>query len=214
MVKQGVPGYLFFGVLRAPKNFDVWAQDIRGKKKMRIFMRFLLTIYILVILFVSVIVLGCSWGLIQIDYPNMWLNLLYKDNFTILMVSIIVITIILLSLLLMFYGLRKRKPKSALIKNTGLGGVFISVSAIEEMAMRHIATHEAIRNVKASIKIRDSKANISAKIAIAEGANIPEVMLSLQTSLKEHIEVLAGIQVNKILLLVEKTSQVAKARVE
>ena len=56
--------------------------------------------------------------------------------------------------------------------------------------------------------------NISAKMAIAEGANIPEILLSLQTSLKEHIELLAGIEVNKILLLVEKTSQVVKARVE
>jgi uncharacterized alkaline shock family protein YloU len=181
---------------------------------MRILMRFLLTIYILVVLFVSVVVLGCAWEIINDYQPQSWLSLLYSDNLTKIIVSIIVIAVILLSLLLMFYGIRRKKPKSALIKNTGLGGVFISVSAIEEMAMRHIASHEAVRNVKASIKIRDSKANISAKIAIAEGSNIPEVLTSLQASLKEDIEVLAGIQVNKILLLVEKTSQVAKARVE
>lgn len=181
---------------------------------MRIFMRFLLTVYILIILFASVVVLGCAWGIINVADPQTWLALLYADNFTKLMTSIIVIAIILLSLLLMFYGIRRKKPKSALIKSTGLGGVFISINAIEEMAMRHIASHEAVRNVKTSIKIRDSKANITAKIAIAEGTNIPEVLLSLQTSLKEHIEVLAGIEVNKIHLLVEKTSQVAKARVE
>lgn len=181
---------------------------------MRILMRFLLTIYILVILFASVVILGCTWGIISGFQANSWLNSLYSDSFTQLMTSIIVIAIIILSLLLMFYGIRKKRPQSALIKNTGLGGVFISISAIEEMATRHIASHEAVRNVKASIKIRDSKANISARIAIAEGTNIPEVLLSLQTSLKEHIEVLAGIQVNKIRLLVEKTSQVAKARVE
>lgn len=181
---------------------------------MRILMRFLLTVYILVILFVSAVILACAWGIINVANPEYWIVLLYGDNFTRLMVSIVVIAIIILSFLLMFYGIRRNKPKSALIKNTGLGGVFISVNAIEEMAMRHIASHEAIRNVKTTIKIRDSKANISAKIAIAEGTNIPELLLSLQTSLKEHIEVLAGIQVNKILLLVEKTSQVAKARVE
>lgn len=181
---------------------------------MRIFMRFLLTIYILLVLVVSVMTLGMAWGIINVAWPQFWVSQLYGDSFVRLAVSIVVVTVVLLSLLLMFYGIRKRKPKSALIKNTGLGAVFISISAIEEMTMRHIASHEAVRNVKAAINIRDSKANITARLAIAEGANIPEVLLSLQTSLKEHIEVLAGIQVNKITLLVEKTSQVVKARVE
>ena len=181
---------------------------------MRIFMRFLLTIYILLVLFVSVVTLGMAWGLINIEWPQFWVAQLYGDSVVRLAVSIIVVTVVLLSFLLMFYGMRKRKPKSALIKTTGRGAVFISISAIEEMAMRHIAAHEAVRNVKASIRIKDAKANIVARIAIAEGANIPEILLSLQTSLKEHIEVLAGIEVNKITLLVEKTSQVVKARVE
>ncbi len=181
---------------------------------MRIFMRFLLTIYILVVFFVSVVVLVCTWGIIDKNQPLSWLDSLYGNSFAQLIASIIVIAVIILSLLLMFYGIRRKKPQSALIKNTGLGGIYISINAVEEMAMRHIASNEAVRNVKAHIKIRDSKANISARIAIAEGTNIPEVLLSLQTSLKEHIEVLAGIEVNKIRLLVEKTSQIAKARVE
>ncbi|HEX3074877.1 MAG TPA: alkaline shock response membrane anchor protein AmaP, partial [Ignavibacteriales bacterium] len=139
---------------------------------MRIFMRFLLTLYILLVLFVSVMVLGAAWGLIDISWPQFWISQLYNDSIVRLAVSIIVITVVLLSLLLMFYGIRKRKPKSALIKNTGLGAVFISISAIEEMTMRHIATNEAVRNVKATINIKDAKANILAKLAVAEGANI------------------------------------------
>jgi uncharacterized alkaline shock family protein YloU len=177
-------------------------------------MRFLLTIYILVVLFISVMALGLAWGFIGIENPQYWLTLLYSDSLTRVVVSVIVVVIVLMSLMLMFYGIRKRKPKSAMIRNTGLGAVFISINAIEEMTMRHMTAHEAVRNVKASISIKDSKANISARLALAEGSNIPEVLLSLQTSLKEHIEVLSGIEVNKILLLVEKTSQVVKARVE
>jgi uncharacterized alkaline shock family protein YloU len=177
-------------------------------------MRFLLTIYILAVLFISAMALGLVWGFIDQIHPQYWLSLLYADSLARLVVSIIVVVIILLSLMLMFYGIRKRKPKSALIKNSGLGAVFISINAIEEMAMRHMATNEAVRNVKASISIKDSKANISARLSLSEGTNMPEVLVSLQTSLKEHIEVLSGIEVNKILLLVEKTSQAVKARVE
>lgn len=181
---------------------------------MRIFMRFLLTIYLLAVIFVSGIVLACDWGIIQSAFPQNWLSLLYSDGTTRFVAAVVCILIIILSFMLMFYGVRKRKPKTALIKSTSAGTIFISVNAIEEMAVRHIASNGAIKNVKASIKIRDSKVNILAKLAIAEGANIPELLLSLQTSLKEHIEVLAGIPVNKITMLVEKTSQVVKARVE
>lgn len=181
---------------------------------MRIFMRFLLTIYLLAVIFVAAVVLACNWGIIQAAVPQSWLSLLNSDNLTRFVVSAVCIIIVVLSFMLMFYGIRKRKPKSALIKSTGTGTISISVSAIEEMAMRHISLNGAVKNVRASIKIRDAKADISAKLAIAEGANIPELLLSLQTSLKEHIEVLAGIPVNKITMLVEKTSQIVKARVE
>jgi uncharacterized alkaline shock family protein YloU len=181
---------------------------------MRIFMRFLLTIYLIAVLFVTCVVVACCWGIISIELPQYWLSLLYNDYFTRVIASAAGIVIVIVSFSLMFYGIRKRKPKSTLVKNTGMGSILITISALEDMAVRHIASNEAIKNVKASVKIKDSKANIHARIAIAEGANIPEVLQSLQISLKEHIEILAGIQVNKILMLVEKTSQVVKARVE
>lgn len=181
---------------------------------MRIFMRFLLTIYILAVLFITCVALACCWGFIQIGYPQGWLSLLYGNYINQIIVSVICIVVIIVSFSLMFFGIRRRKPKSTIIRNTGMGTIFISISALEEMAVRHISSNAAIRGVKASVMIKDSKANITAKISISEGANIPEVLQSLQVSLKEHIEVLAGIQVNKITMLVEKTSQVVKNRVE
>lgn len=181
---------------------------------MRIFMRILLTLYILFVLFIAGMTLVCTWGLIPAAYPQYWLELLYSNGLVRLVVSAVCIVVIVLSIALMFSGVRRRKPKTALIKDTGNGAVSISLSAIEEMATRHIAAHEAVRNVRTTVSIKDSKANISAKLALTDGSNIPEVLLSLQTSLKAHIELLAGIEVNKILLLVEKTSQTVKARVE
>ncbi|MGI5849717.1 MAG: alkaline shock response membrane anchor protein AmaP [Christensenellales bacterium] len=181
---------------------------------MRIFMRFLLTIYILFVLFIAGVTLACTWGLIEYVHPQYWMSLLYDNSTVRIIISIIGVAVIVLSIALMFSGIRKRGPKSALIKSTLGGTISISVSAIEEMAMRHVAAHESIRSVKVTSNVKDSKINISAKLAVAEGSNIPDILLSLQTSLKEHIELLAGIQVNKITLLVEKTSQVVKARVE
>lgn len=181
---------------------------------MRIFMRILLTLYILCVLFIAGAVLAMAWGIIEIAHPSYWLTMLYENSGVQIIVSVISIAIVIVSFLLMFSGVRRRKPKSALIQATGNGQISIALSAIEEMAIKHIAVNSAIRSVRASVAVRDSKVDISAKMAVAEGTNIPEVLLSLQTSLKEHIELLCGIEVNKILLLVEKTTQVVKARVE
>ena len=182
--------------------------------KMRIFMRILLTLYILFVLFISGAVLACAWGIIDAVHPAYWLDMLYGDALARFIVSVIFIAVIILSISLMFSGIKKRKPRSTLINQTGNGTISISLSALEEMATRHIVVNESVRSVKASVSVKDSKVNINAKLAVAEGTHIPDILLSLQTSLKENIELLSGIEVNKILLLVEKTSQVAKARVE
>ena len=181
---------------------------------MRILMRFLLTIYLLFMLFISGVMLACTWGLINVSYPQYWLSMLYGNATVQIVVSIIGVVLILLGIMLIFSGIRKRGPKSAVIKTTQSGTISVSLSALEEMATRHVAAHEAVRNARVTSSVKDAKLNISAKLSIADGSNIPEVLSSLQTSLKEHIELLTGIEVNKIQLLVEKTSQVAKARVE
>lgn len=181
---------------------------------MRIFMRFLLTVYLLAIIIISGVVLACDWNIIQTDFPQYWISLLYTDSITRFLVSVIGVLLIIISITLMFYGIRKRKPKTTLIKDTGLGAISISLSAVEEMAARHITSNKFIKSAKVFVRIKDMKADFTAKLSITEGANIPEVLSSLQTSLKENIEVLSGVVVNTVLMEVEKTSQIVKSRVE
>ncbi len=181
---------------------------------MRIFMRILLTLYILFVLFIAGVTLCCAWGIISIDYPSWWLEQLYGSTAVIWIVSVIGVAVVIVSFMLMFSGIRRRKPKAANIRHTDKGAISITVTALEEMSMRFIAAHDAVRTVKATVIVRDSKLIVNARLALAEGTNIPEVLQELQTGLKAHIELLAGIEVNKIILLVEKTTQVVKARVE
>jgi len=181
---------------------------------MRIFMRIVLTLYILFVMIVAGVTLACTWWFIAKDFPVAWLDMLYADPMVRLVVSIIGIAVVIISLMLMFSGIRKRKPKSAFIVDTGSGAVSITISALEEMATRHMLANDSVRTVKAAVAVRDGKVNIVGRMAVAEGTNIPATLTGLQKSLKEHIETLSGIAVNKISLLVEKTSQIAKARVE
>jgi hypothetical protein len=181
---------------------------------MRIFMRIVLTLYILCVMIIAGITLACAWWFIEDIHPAYWLDMLYTDATVRLVVSVIGIAVIIISIALMFSGIRKRRPKTAFIADTGSGAVLITINALEEMAIRHMLENSAVRTVKATVKVRDAKAGITGRLAVAEGTNIPETLITLQKSLKEHIELLAGIKVGKISLLVEKTSQIAKARVE
>ena len=177
-------------------------------------MRFLLTLYILFVLFVAGVALLCTWGLIHNVYPEQWLSALYTNTAVQIVISVIGVVVILLSIVLMFSGIRKQKQKTALINSTANGNISISLNAIEEMAVRHMMENPAIRIVKAGVVSKDAKVSISARVSISEDTNIPETLLAMQTSLKSHIELLAGIEVSKITLLVDKTSHVVKARVE
>lgn len=182
--------------------------------KMRLFLRFLLTLYVLVVLFVIGVTLLCVWGLIERIHPQYWIEMLYENNTVFWAVSLGGIAIMLLSITLLFSGLRKRRTKTAKIRTTESGAISISLSALEEMATRYIAADAAIRSVKAFVECKDGKLKIKAVLSVSEGTNIPDVLSALQNGLKAHIELLAGIEVYKIKLLVEKTAQVIKARVE
>jgi len=181
---------------------------------MRIFMRILLTLYLLFFIAIAGVVLCCAFGLISMDYPSWWLKLVYTDLSVRWLVSFIAVIIIIVSFVLMFSGIRRRKPRAALVRMTEGGAISISISALEEMVTRYIAANEAVRTVRATATVRDSRLNVQANLSVAEGTNIPETLQAIQTGLKSHVETLSGIEVNKIMLLVEKTTQVVKARVE
>lgn len=181
---------------------------------MRLMIRLLFTLYILFVLFIIGVVLGCVWGLIDQAHPQFWLKALYEDPAVFWAVSIGGVVIAILSFVLMFSGSRKRKPKTAYVSTTDSGMIAVTLSALEEMTTRFISANEAVRSVKASASVRDSKLIIRANMTVAEDTNIPEALKALQDGLKAHLETLSGIEVGRILLLVEKTAQTVKARVE
>ena len=181
---------------------------------MRIIMRMLLTLYILFVLFIVGVTLACAWGFIDAIHPQYWLKLLYENAVVWWIVSIIGVLVVVLSFMLMFSGIRKRKPKTATISMGDGGAINITLNAIEEMATRHIAADAAVRSVLVRAVPKEGKINIAAQLTVTEGTCIPDVLKALQVSLKAHIETLSGIEVGKITLFVEKTAQLIKARVE
>ncbi len=181
---------------------------------MRIFIRVLLTLYIIFMLCIAVVTMLSAWNVIGVDYTQGWLDTLYSSGWAKIIVTIIAIIVIIVSFMLMFARTRKKEPKSALITSTETGSISISLSAVEDMATKHMLKNDAVKGAKVSVSVKDAKIDLTCKLTVTEGTNIPEVLSSLQVSTKQEVETYAGVEVGKISVLVERTMHVVKARVE
>lgn len=178
--------------------------------RIRIFLRILLTFYILVFIFISGIVLACTWGLINQIHPLYWVNLLYNNTVVKIVTSAICTVILLMSLKFMFTGARERKIKTKILRESEAGTIRLSVLALQDMVNRYVTEIGDIRNYKTKIVTTEKGINIELSLAVLPGTNIPELTASLQTGIKDNIETLSGIGVGNINILVTDTSLTGK----
>jgi hypothetical protein len=178
--------------------------------RIRIFLRILLTIYILAFIFISGVVLACAWGIIDIIHPQYWLGMLYANIVVKIIASAIAALIIVLSLKFMFTGARERKIKTKTLRVSETGSIKISILALQDMVNRYVTEINEIRNYKTKILVTDKGINIEISMAVLPGTNIPELTATLQTGIKDNIETLSGIGVGNTDILITDTSLTGK----
>ena len=70
------------------------------------------------------------------------------------------------------------------------------------------------REVKSSVGLAENGVRIRLRLSLMPEAVIPEVSAQLQSTLKDYIETLSGINVKEILVYVEDMANLPKPRVE
>jgi hypothetical protein len=178
--------------------------------RIRIFLRILLTLYILSFLFIAGIVVCCAWNLIDKANPIYWVDLLYGDTVVKIVASIIAAVIIVMSLKFIFTGSREKKIKTKTLKESESGSIRVSVMALQDMVNRYVMESKEVRNHKASIITNEKGIDIDLRLAVVPGTNIPELTSALQSGLKDNIETYSGIFVNNVDILVDDTSLAGK----
>ena len=136
-------------------------------------------------------------------------NLLYT---ALVIVAALLVAIICIKLL--FSGTAPKTPQNALIKTTENGAVRISISALDAMAQKHVRQNEKVRDVKSSVVIVENGIRFRLRISLMPESIIPEVTAQLQTTLKDYVEGLSGINVKEVLVFVEDMGNAPKPRVE
>ena len=114
----------------------------------------------------------------------------------------------------MLSGLKNSKRKSAIVRDTPLGQVKISLDTIESIVLGTIRKMPFVRESKVYVENREGKLFIIIKIIIAMDINIPALVEEVQQKSKSALESNTDIEVGRIHVVVDNISSLNKARVE
>src|SRR5690554_4246994 len=119
--------------------------------KIKLLDRILLTLYTIVILLVSLLILGLSFGLINIqEIRNFVLPLSYDLPFVLITLAIGGLLFII-SLKLLFAGLVESKPKSSMLKITDMGSITVSLIALDNLVQKAVRSFDEVKDVSSRI---------------------------------------------------------------
>lgn len=187
--------------------------------KLKVFDRILLGILLIVAIVVSFVLFAIVANIITQDMADNFIGLFYmfQENAMILAGSGLIL--LLISIKLLFAGRVKKmevRPASALMKQTEIGGTFISLEALDSMVQKHCRAQQRVKDCHTTLHSSEAGVTVGIRLCVLPDTDVVTLSSELQKSLKEYIESLTGIQVNEVGILVESapasaTTTVARA---
>ena len=137
----------------------------------------------------------------------------YKSsNLSVTLTGITGILLILLSILFVLHLLEGVFKKEKGILFSGANGITtVSLSAVEDIIRRAGSQFLDIKEIRPRVNIKRNNMNISASIILYSGVNVPGITESLQTSIKEHLKEVLGIE-NEVRIKIHITKIVEKSK--
>lgn len=174
--------------------------------KIRIIDRILLLLLVLSVIALGVTTLCILYGAIPHAYFTNFISFAFEDIWMQILISVIAIVAVLVCLRLLFAGMSKHKPQSALLHESPTGSVRVSLQVLEELAQRYVRSIKEIKELNTDIFLRGDGVKYVVRYTIAQDSSIPEISAKLKTGIKDYVEMYSGIPVKEIEIMVEKTS--------
>lgn len=182
--------------------------------KKNILDRFLLTIYTLVVifgsLFILLISLGAAIGFIPIAAIESYISAISFSWDLMLISAIVALIFLIVSIKLLLSGFKKAKPNSALLKNTDLGMIWVSVSTLDTMVQKAVRGFSEVKDVKSIVKPDPDGIRVQIKIMVMPDVELPGLTVSIQQKVKEYVESLSGIAVKEARIYIDNLATVQK----
>lgn len=165
--------------------------------------RVILSIYTLLLIFLSLGVILLSLRLISLDI--MWTSFSYIYGQW--EAGVVSLVFLLVSLRLLLAGLRPSRRKDTIVHHTGMGDIHISLHAVENLVEKVARHTRGVRGAKIAVDYGEQTGlKISIRAAVSPESNVPGVSTEIQQRVKEYIKSTVGIDLVDIDILVENIS--------
>jgi uncharacterized alkaline shock family protein YloU len=121
---------------------------------------------------------------------------------------------LLLFILLFSAGVQRKRPKRAIVFETGMGIVRIIDTAVEDLAHRAVKRVKGVKDAKISARVDRDELSFEVNYTVLPDMSIPQINDEIKLRVSEYIEQTIGRRVNEVIPIVHKISAEARARVE
>ncbi len=167
---------------------------------MNLFQRLLIFLFTLLVILCTFLLTIYSFGILSEGY----LEEIVSRSYGRYEVGILSLVVLLLAIYLLQPLTSSPGKREALIQETELGSLKVSLDAIGNLIEKEVLGREGIEQVKTRLKWLENGLEIRLRIKVLPQLELPGLTSSLQSSLREHIERLTGVNVHATKILVEE----------
>ena len=171
---------------------------------MNLFDRVLLALYslgiMITLLFAGLVAAGWTT-------PVIWLRAALQHTDSLIIIGVIVAVFLIVSIKFFLQALSAEKqPLQAVVQETDMGQVRVSVEAIKNMVNRVTSQIKGVRDVKPKVSAFPEGVSIFLRVSVTPETNIPSASDEIQNKVGAYIEDVAGIKVKAVKILVDSVS--------
>ncbi|ADQ40499.1 hypothetical protein Calkr_0985 [Caldicellulosiruptor acetigenus I77R1B] len=161
---------------------------------MKIGERILLTIFTLIVIFLSVIAILLPLNIFDVDT----IQAAVYNYMNTPIYAIIPLLLIIMGFSVMFIGVKKKKARLGIIHTNEFGNLLISPKTFESAGYNAVKDIKGIKDASIEIEFDESGVIYYIDAIVTNDVNVPELTKEVQNAIKSHVEVAIGIPVKAI----------------
>ena len=170
--------------------------------------RIILSIYTLLLAFLSIGVILLSLHLISLDL--VWTGILHISGQW--EAGLVGAVFLLISIRLLLAGMRSRRVKDTIVHHNEMGDVHISLDAIKNLVEKTSRSTRGVRGVKVRVSNNSKGLRVSLKAVVSPEVHVPSVSAELQQRIHDYIKNTVGVELADVEIVVENISNDFKAK--
>ena len=164
--------------------------------------RIILSIYTLLLAFLSLGVILLSLRLISFDL--VWTGISQISGQW--EAGLVGAVFLLISIRLLLAGMRSHRVKDTIVHHNEMGDVHISLDAIKNLVEKTARHTRGVRGVKVRVSLAKQGLKVSLKAVVSPEVHVPSVSAEMQKRIHEYIKNTVGVELADVEILVENIS--------